>query len=89
MADYCDKHDECMKDIREAIHNQELSQAELKGTVEAFVEVTQDYIKASRKDLYSKEGLMDRVGNHGNQLLLQWGLSALIIGGIIVAFLKA
>ncbi len=84
--DKCSKHDECITDIREDIHEQNLTVSKLEGMLEGFMKSTQDYIDASRSDMYSKEGLIDRVGNHANQIALQWGLISLVVVAIIGVF---
>jgi len=82
--DQCSKHDECIGRINDNVQKIQLNNQEMKGNINSFIKTTSDFLSAIRKDTYSKDGLIDRVGNHNMQLGLQWGLMAAIIIGIIV-----
>jgi hypothetical protein len=87
-GEVCEKHDDCMKDIREDLHSLDKSAAGTEGVVKGFIQATQDYINASREDIYGKGGLMDRVGNYGNQLLLQWGLLVVVLVAVVTKAIR-
>lgn len=86
--DKCNKHDDCMSSIREDIHSIDNTIAKSTGVIEGFMASANDFIKASRETLYSKGGLVDEVGNHGNQLRLQWGLLSVGILALIGLYFK-
>ena len=81
--DKCEKHDDCMESVRGGIHNNELNTAKLEGCLEGFMKSTQEYVDASRKDMYTKGGIIDSVGNNTNQLKMQWGILVLVLIAII------
>ena len=82
----CEKHDECITRIHDSIKAIEIGNAKAEG----FITAINEFTSAIRRDIYSKDGLMERVGNHGNQIILQWGLLAAMILGVFltVAFKK-
>jgi hypothetical protein len=84
MPETCDKHDECLGRIHEKLNKIEVSNAKVDG----FLTSINEFVKSINKDTYSKDGLMDRVGNHGTQIILQWGLLAAIIVAVIIGFMK-
>lgn len=84
----CNKHDACISRINENINKIEISNAEMKGKIDGFTSTINDFVASLRKDLYAKDGLMDRVGNHGLQLTLQWGLIAALFLSICIGYLQ-
>ena len=80
-SETCDKHDDCLGRIHDSIKNIEIGIAETKG----FTISLNSFTESIHRDVYSKGGIMERVGNHGNQLVLQWGLLAAIVIGIFFA----
>ncbi len=87
-GDKCDGHDTCMARFNEGLHNIEMKYAAIEGSIAGFTKSTSDFVTAIRKDIYSKDGIMDRTGNHGMQLLLQWGVLAGLLITIVVTFIK-
>jgi len=79
----CEKHDECLGRIHDSIKNIEVSNAKQEG----FMKSIDEFTASIRRDIYSKDGIMERVGNHGNQLILQWGLMSAIVVGIMLALI--
>lgn len=79
----CEKHDDCLGRIHDSIKNIEVSNAKQEG----FMQSINEFTSSIRKDVYSKEGIMERVGKQGNQLVLQWGLMSAIVIGVMMALL--
>ena len=78
----------CVKSVEESVHKIEVSNAGTDGMIQGFIKSTNDFLGAIRKDVYSKDGLIDRVGNHGNQLKLQWGLLSAFLIVIIITLVR-
>jgi len=72
-----------MSDIRDSIHKIELSHAEEKGNIDSFLKESKEFFSSMRHDVYSRDGLMDRIGNAVSQLKLQWTLLILVVGSIV------
>jgi len=87
-GDTCEKHDGCMQNMREDLHEQDKLITRLEGRVGGFIDAAKEYIEASRKDIYGKGGLMDRVGNHAAQLILQWGLLIIILVAVVTKVIR-
>jgi hypothetical protein len=89
MAGECDKHQECMERIHTDINAIKETNAKSAGVMEGFTKSVNDFLGSIRKDIYSPGGIVERVGNHSFQLVLQWGiLGAVIIAGLIEYFKK-
>jgi len=84
----CNKHDECMGRIHDNIKKIEIGNATTQGKIDGFIISVNTFIESIRKDIYEKDGIMQRVGSQGNQIILQWGLMAVIVAAIIIDMLK-
>lgn len=87
MANEIEELRECVKAIKESTHKIELSHAITDGMVQGFMKSTDEFLKAIRKDVYSKDGIVDRVGNHEKDIGRLWKL--LGVGGILSVLLMA
>lgn len=88
MNETCNKHDDCIGRINENMKKIEVGNAETQGKIDGFLKNVEEFMSSIRRDMYNKDGVMDRVGSHGNQLVLQWGLLAAIIIAIVVAYIN-
>lgn len=84
----CEKHQECMERIHNNITEIKISNSEIKGELKGFTSSVNEFISSVRKDMYSKDGIMERVGNSNKQMILQWGLLAAIILGMILTYFR-
>ena len=85
MEAECDKHSDCMERIHENINSIKLTNAITQGEIAAVTKNIKDFLDSVRTDIYSKGGIMERVGKHDNQLNLQWGMIGAVVIAIIVA----
>ena len=83
--DICEKHSDCMERIHEDIGKIQLSNAVTQGSIETFVQSTNSFLSALRKDIYEKDGIMVRTGKQENQLNLQWGLIIMLLVAVVGA----
>jgi len=86
--DKCIEHNNCIGRINDNINEIKVTNAKMQGKIDGFTESITEFVAFIRQDVYAKDGLMDRVGNHSNQLILQWGLLAIVVMAIIAMFLR-
>ncbi len=84
----CDKHDDCMKELRVDIKDSSIHTSKLEGTVNGFIIATQEYINASRKDIYGNGGMLSKIQSVSNQITLQWGLICVVIIALLALLKK-
>ena len=85
MGDECPKHNDCMERIHDDIGKIQLSNAVTQGSIETFVQATNSFLNALRKDIYEKDGIMVRTGKSENQLNLQWTVIILLLIAVVGA----
>ena len=87
MPGECDKHTDCMERIHESINLIKQENAKTQGMMEGFTDSVNEFITAIRRDVYSPNGLIEKVGKNTFQVGLQWGalgaILIIIIGGWI------
>jgi hypothetical protein len=84
----CSKHDDCIGRINDNINKIQVQGANTDGKIDGFITSVNDFLASIRKDIYARDGLMQRVGMQGNQIILQWGLLAVIVIAILVEYFK-
>ena len=81
-----DKHEDCMEKIHENIKKIEIGNAETHGKIKIFIEFVSEFVSDLRKDIYAKDGLMERTGRQGMQISLQWGIMGAVLIWMTISF---
>jgi len=88
MGEECNKHQECMERIHTSINAIENSNSRTEGVMEGFTKSVNEFLSAIRKDIYSPGGIVEKVGNHSFQLVLQWGIIGAVIIAVLIGYFK-
>jgi hypothetical protein len=64
-----------------------MAQARQEGIITSFNKSVSEFLENSRKDIYSPGGVIEKIGNHGQQLLLQWGFLGAVVVAVVIQFI--
>lgn len=88
MSSECDKHSECMERIHNEVNDIKNEVSRSAGIAEGFNKTVKEFLETIRKDIYAPGGMVERVGNHSFQLVLQWCILGAVITGVIIDYFK-